>query len=89
MAGYSDNPLYKKLGTKEGFHIWVINKPDDYEMLIGDMMNKVQITEPGKENLDLVHFFTNTVAELEATLPVLKALSKKRNHLGIMVQKGL
>jgi hypothetical protein len=33
MAGYSDTPLVKKLGIKEGFKIFLVNAPPDYRAL--------------------------------------------------------
>lgn len=76
-AGYSTNPLYKKLGLKEGQVIRVINAPKDYDVLIGEIIGKVtMIKKPGAEH-DFIHFFTNSVKELEATLPLLKKEIKK------------
>jgi hypothetical protein len=39
-AGYSNTPLYKKLGMKEGFAVKLINAPDNYKELIGEITER-------------------------------------------------
>jgi hypothetical protein len=36
-AGYSETPLIKKLGIKEGFRICIVNEPDHYWDLLGSL----------------------------------------------------
>lgn len=76
-AGYSANPLYKKLGLKPGFKIKLINEPGDYRKLIGDFIQSVVIKNNDKNSLDFIHFFTNSISELEKKLPLLKTQIKK------------
>lgn len=71
-AGYSVNPLYKKLGLKEGFMIKLINNPSDYFKLIGEFSKKLVLKNKATKNLNFIHLFTNSVAELEDLLPELK-----------------
>ncbi len=75
-AGYSNTPLYKKLGMKEGFMVKIINEPLNYKELIGEMSELLIYKIRGGE-LDLIHFFTNSVRELEKVLPVIKQEIKK------------
>lgn len=37
MAGHSTNPLFKKLGLKEGYSILLIHAPANYMALIGNV----------------------------------------------------
>ena len=76
-AGYSTNPLFKKLGIKEGASVWLINPPHNYTALIGEIAGTLSFREKAGEGLDFIHFFTNSAGELEKTLPVLKQEIKK------------
>ena len=75
-AGYSNTPLFKKLGMKEGFTVKVINGPRNYKELIGEM-SEVVVYKMNGGGLDLIHFFTNSASELEKVLPVIKQEIKK------------
>ena len=82
MAGYSANPLYKKLGLKEGQSIRLINPPADYAELIGEAMEGLIIRNKGGD-LDFIHFFTNSLKELESTLPRIRGQIKKSGTIWI------
>jgi hypothetical protein len=71
-AGYSSTPLYKKLGIKEGFTVKLIKAPSNYQTLIGNLFKSVTITNKKTEQVDFIHFFTNSIKELESKLPQLK-----------------
>ena len=73
-AGYSNTPLYKKLGMKDGFRVKLINAPGNYKALIGELSGKLVFGDKGP---DLIHFFTNSASELEKVLPVIKQEIKK------------
>ena len=62
-AGYSGTPLYKKLGIKSGMRLTVLGAPEDYWDLMPDLP-EVQLTEPTDQQLDLVHAFVTTRAQL-------------------------
>lgn len=64
MAGYSGTPLAKKLGIKEGFKIYVKNRPENYASLIGPLPPNVKITSRLTNNLDMIHLFTKSRKEL-------------------------
>ncbi|MGH1364057.1 MAG: DUF3052 domain-containing protein [Calditrichia bacterium] len=70
MPGYSGTPLYKKLGIKPGFKIYVKNAPDNYTELISPIPDGVmQLQRVGRE-LDMIHFFTKKRSEMEKNLPI-------------------
>jgi hypothetical protein len=70
-AGYSGTPLAKKLGIKAGFHIKLVNAPENYFDLFTDLPgNLIFIDDDVKK--DLIHFFTKQEKEFLNTLPLLK-----------------
>lgn len=69
MAGYSGTPLVKKLGFKEGFRARNKNAPPDYLDLLHPLPERVTISANLRENIDLLHFFTKSSAELRRELP--------------------
>jgi Protein of unknown function (DUF3052) len=71
------------LGIKPGMIICVINKPHDYNNLIGEMASEINIQNKEIVNSDFVHFFTNRLAELEDKLPVLKQQIKKNGSIWV------
>lgn len=68
MAGYSATPLVKKLGIKPGFRLYAKNPPENYWELIAPLPDDVQILHRLTRNLDMIHFFTNSRAELAANI---------------------
>lgn len=72
MAGYSQNPLSKKLGFKPGQHVMLINPPAHYRELIGDILSELHVKAAGATNLDFIHIFTNSEAELRNELSIAK-----------------
>jgi hypothetical protein len=63
--------------------ICVVNKPHDYNKLIGEMASEINIQNKEIANSDCIHFFTNRLAELEDKLPVLKEQIKKNGSIWI------
>ena len=76
-AGYSANPLFKKLGLKDGFSVKLVNPPVNYKKLIGDISNQITFADNAAADLDFVHFFTNSQTEFENVLPKIKEKIKK------------
>lgn len=76
-AGYSQTPLANKLGLKKALNVLIINSPMSYGDLIGDITEQIGYKNSDAVNLDFIHFFTNSVAELERELPTFKLKIKK------------
>jgi hypothetical protein len=68
MAGYSGTPLVKKLGIKPGFRLYAKNPPENYEELIAPLPDGAQILRRLSDELDMIHFFTTSRAELAANI---------------------
>lgn len=82
-AGYLPNPLFKKLGLKEGFVVKLINVPANYNELVGDFVSKLIVKSKFSEGFDFIHFFTNSIADLEKNLPQLKTQIKKNGIIWV------
>lgn len=92
MTGYSSTPLVKKLGFKRGIRMLLIHPPENYELLLGDIPERViEVCPPGElvtlpleaREEQLVHFFTTSLAELDPTFPRLKAILSSNGSLWI------
>ena len=68
MVGYSGTPLVKKLGIKEGFKIYAKNPPANYLDLIAPLPQNVKVISRLSSNIDLIHFFTKSRAELAGNI---------------------
>jgi hypothetical protein len=72
MAGYSETPLAKKLGIKEGFRISFVNPPQGFENELGPLPEGVKLSVGQlKKPLDLVIFFTDSERTLKSRFAVL------------------
>jgi len=76
LAGYSPNPLSRKLGLKAGFRIAVISPPDRYWDLVHPLPEGVMVAGPRAKRLDFAHVFIERRAELARALPQLIARIK-------------
>jgi hypothetical protein len=72
MAGYSQIPLVKKLGIKEGFTLYIKNSPFDYESLIGKFPDNTEVKTRLVKELDFIHCFIKSRNELVKFLPKAK-----------------
>jgi len=70
MAGYSETPLPKKLGIKEGHRVAVIAPPKGLDGTLGALPENValQVGLKGKTPLDVVVFFVTRRVDLERQL---------------------
>ena len=82
-AGYSNKPLYEKLGLKPSMRIILIHPPDDYDALVGFNTHK-QICKPN-ESPDFAHVFATSYNQLENDLNKLKPLIEKNKNIIIWV----
>ena len=75
MAGYSANPLSKKLGIKEGYRVYTKNEPKNYMELLDPLPDDVTFLRRLSNELDMIHFFTKNRQEL------LSSLNKLISHI--------
>jgi hypothetical protein len=77
MAGYSDTPLAKKLGIKEGFKVFLVKAPAQYRTLLEPLPPRIRFTRAANSSTNLVHAFATERSALARLLPVLR---KKLPH---------
>jgi hypothetical protein len=82
-AGYSRTPLAKKLGIKEGFKIFPVNPPADYESLISPLPTGAEIVDQPNGSQNIIHLFTNTRDELFRDLAEYKNLIKSNGTIWV------
>jgi hypothetical protein len=77
MAGYSETPLAKKLGIKEGFRVFLVAAPAQYRALLAPLPAQVRFTSTANSSTNLVHAFATERGALARLLPTLR---KKLSH---------
>ena len=66
MAGYSETPLVKKLGIKEGSAVLLVSPPEGFLETLGQLPAEAEIVSPGsREELDVVLLFVLSQKKLE------------------------
>ena len=81
-AGYSGTPLAKKLGFKEGFHIWLIQQPEYYFELFAELLPGLNF-EAEHMDLDCIHMFTKSAADLEHYIPIARQAIKQNGMIWV------
>jgi hypothetical protein len=74
-------PLCKKLGYKAHFQALIVNEPKLYFEWVQPLPEGIKFG--GSEDLDLIHFFTNSVEELEEGLLRLQKLIKQNGMIWV------
>lgn len=72
MAGYSPNPLAKKLGLKDGMSALLIGVPPHLHDISGfpGFASLETVMTSGRRDRSYAHWFTASRAELERDLPI-------------------
>ncbi|MCG8470172.1 MAG: DUF3052 domain-containing protein [Gemmatimonadetes bacterium] len=66
--GYSGTPLVRKLGIEPGARLWLVRAPEHYLDLLGPLPEGARPLGDRARNLDFVHVFAKTRAELSRGL---------------------
>jgi len=82
-AGYSNTPLLKKLGIKEGMKILLINPPGNYDDLLEANLSGRQILEG--EVPDFIHLFAGSQKDFEREMKKIALYYKKNREIAIWV----
>jgi len=73
MAGYSNTPLWKKLGYRNGAEVWIKGAPPDYvRMLQLPREISVRWLEQRKRGLGFAHLFATKKSALQKDLDSLR-----------------
>ena len=65
MAGYSENPLVKKLGLKAGATVYIHQSPSEYLDWLFPLPDKISFQEKCKGELDFIHLFVKQQKEFQ------------------------
>lgn len=81
----SARPLASKLGLTPGMQAVIIDPPDDYLDMLGDIKKGISILpdQNGAKDIDFIHIFTKGRAELERQFPLLKVALVQNGMLWI------
>ncbi|HWS89200.1 MAG TPA: hypothetical protein VN282_19665 [Pyrinomonadaceae bacterium] len=64
MAGYSGTPLPKKLCIKEGARVALVNAPEGFESVLGELPAGAEFVSPWRMGFDVVLLFARSRDEL-------------------------
>lgn len=78
-VGYSKTPLVKKLGLKDGQSVLFVNQPSNYF----DLLQILPEVKEAQYELDFIHLFVHSSAELINHLASLKPELKKTGMLWV------
>ena len=88
-AGYSQIPLGKKLGIKEGQSVLIKNEPEHYIRLFEDWPEDLNYLEsPNSESADFIHLFCINKRVLYAEADACKKALKKTGTFWVSWPKG-
>jgi hypothetical protein len=82
-AGYSPNPLAKKLGIKEGFSVLTIDAPEYYRELVDPLPPGVSFATAPARDFDLIHVFTNRRDDLFRNLAECRSIIKQNGAIWV------
>ncbi|MEZ4616434.1 MAG: hypothetical protein R2867_13155 [Caldilineaceae bacterium] len=82
-AGYSKRPLAQKLGIKHGHRVAILQAPDGYRTLLELLPDAVTWHDTLVDDLDLIHYFTDSRQALAAIFPALKAAIRRNGMIWI------
>lgn len=89
MAGYSKNPLWKKLGIKEGYTCYLFNSPEDYfDLLEETPIDTVWDDDLSSGPYDFQHVFVTHKTTLNSDWDKWKNALKKEGSLWVSWPKG-
>jgi hypothetical protein len=88
VAGYSDTPLPKKLGIKQGHRVAFPKAPADFSSALGELPDGVTVKGRATGPLDVIVFFSRRRSELERRFDSLKSALAPAGGLWIAWPKG-
>ncbi len=83
LAGYSGTPLAKKLGLKDGMHVWFDAMPDSVRAEIADYGVTLFEENAPSQNVDAAHVFVTEKSILAERLVALRNGLKTSGQLWI------
>ena len=81
--GYSNTPLFKKLGIKSGMKVYVINAPENYLSLLEGLPEDVSILHKAPKQPEIIHWFITTQKELLLGIQKNKSLIPRNGSIWV------
>ena len=81
MPGYSGTPLPKKLGIKDGYHVCLVDAPNDVSAELTASLTKCELVSDGKTPIDFAMVFSKSPAALTKEF---KRISKQLSPAGMI-----
>jgi hypothetical protein len=72
-AGYSGTPLPRKLGIRDGSRVLLVEAPDGFLAMLGELPRGVELAVAGGRELDVVVAFVSELASLRSQFAGLAA----------------
>lgn len=88
MGSYSATPLYKKLGIKTGYKIYVKNSPSAYQEYFEQLPANLVFLNRRTKEIDFIHWFVSKKSEFEKNYKPLYRSLKLDGLLWISWPKG-
>lgn len=82
-AGYSGNPLEKKLGFKEKFKIMLVNQPDYYFELFTQIPRDMEFTSDRSVKKNIIHYFAKSAADLASDIPEMRKMIEENGMIWV------
>lgn len=76
FEGYSNTPLFKKLGIKAHSKVVLIRTPVDFEKTLGELPDGVKLSKINRGQRDITIWFAKSVKELESRIKSVAGLIK-------------
>ena len=81
MPGYSGTPLPKKLGIKDGFHVSLVDAPNDVTAELKPFLTKCEAVTDAKGRIDFAMVFSKSASALTKEF---KRVSKQLSPAGMI-----
>lgn len=88
MAGYSSRSLQEKLGIRPGFRLAFVHPPAGYRRTLGVLPAGVVLLDRPGRDMDLIHVFTVSQADLTSRLPQLSRRIRPDGMIWVSWPKG-
>jgi predicted CoA-binding protein len=85
----SEKPIAKKLLIRENYRVLLINEPNGYRAILGELPANVGVFRELAGPVDLIQVFVTSMEEARERLPKLKSLLKPKGSCGSPTRKGL
>jgi hypothetical protein len=84
----STKPISQKMFIKEGYHVLLINEPEGYREILGDLPKDVTFSTNPEGEFEFIHVFVKSLKELTKHLKIITPLLKSKGLLWVSYPKG-